>query len=126
MKWTATITKIGKQAIEPKGNMVILFGENVTPELVDVSVIQKFNAQTPVSSFIMKKGDTITIDGQTYIADFVGSMVTSDMRALGHVTLFFNQKKSKNPLANGVYFIIEDKQTMPEFNIGDDIVYEHI
>ena len=33
---------------------------------------------------------------------------------------------SKNPLANGVYFTIEDKQTMPEFNIDDDIVYEHI
>ena len=126
MKWTATITKIGKQAIEPKGNMVILFGENVTPELVDVSVIQKFDPQTLPTGFIMKKGDTITIDGQTYIADFVGSMVTSDMRALGHVTLFFNQKKSKNPLANGVYFTLEDKQTIPEFNIGDDIIYEHI
>ena len=126
MKWTATITKIGKQAIEPKGNMVILFGENVTPELVDVSVIQKFDPQTPLTGFIMKKGDTVTIDGQTYVADFVGSMVASDMRALGHVTLFFNQKKSKNPLANGVYFTLEDKQIMPEFNIGDDIIYEHI
>ena len=87
MKWTATITKIGKQAIEPKGNMVILFGENVTPELVDVSVIQKFDPQTPLTGFIMKKGDTVTIDGQTYVADFVGSMVASDMRALGHVNM---------------------------------------
>ncbi|PXY84243.1 PTS glucitol/sorbitol transporter subunit IIA [Lactobacillus melliventris] len=126
MKWTATITKIGKQAIEPKSNMVILFGENVTAELVEVSIIQKFDPDSPLTGFTLKKGDTITIDGQTYVADYVGAMVVSDMRALGHATLFFNQEKSKNPLANAVYLTLGDKQTLPEFNVGDDIIYEHI
>lgn len=126
MKWTATITKIGQQAIEPEGKMVILFGENVTKDLSDVSVIQKFDAQTPVSGFTFKKGDTITIDGQTYVADYVGAMVESGMKALGHITLFFNQKLPKNPLANAVYLTFSEKQTMPKFNVDDDIIYEHI
>lgn len=126
MKWISTISKIGKQAIEPKGNMVILFGENVTKDLVDVSVIQKFDSKTPLNGFIFKKGDTITIDGQTFVADYVGAMVESDMKALGHATLFFNQRKPKNPLANAVYLEFADKQTIPEFNVNDDIIYEHI
>lgn len=126
MKWISTITKVGQQAIEPEGDMVILFGENVTKDLVDVSIIQKFDTKTPVSGFIFKKGDTITIDGQTYVADYVGAMVESDMKALGHITLFFNQSKPKNPLANAVYLTFSAKQTMPAFNVNDDIIYEHI
>ncbi|WEV37525.1 PTS glucitol/sorbitol transporter subunit IIA [Lactobacillus sp. ESL0677] len=126
MKWISTITQIGKQAINPKDKMVILFGENVTKDLVDVSVIQKFSVQTPDSTFVFKNGDTITIDGQTYVAAFVGSMVESNMRALGHATLFLDQKKPKNPLANGIYLELDAKQTLPEFKVDDDIVYEHI
>ena len=82
---------------------------------VDISIIQKFDPESPLTGFILKKGDTITIDGQTYVADYVGAMVVSDMKALGHATLFFNQKKSKNPLANAVYLTLVDKQTLPEF-----------
>lgn len=126
MKWTSTIIKIGRQAIEPKGNMVILFGENVAADLVDVSIIQKFDPQTPFINFVLKKNDTITIDGQTYVADYVGAMVASDMRALGHITLFFNKQMPKSLLANAVYFILDEGQTLPEFKVGDDIIYEHI
>ena len=126
MKWISTISKIGKQAVESKSNMVILFGESVTKDLVDVSVIQKFDEHTPVSGFIFKKGDTITIDGQTYVADYVGPMVESNMKALGHVTLFFDQKKPKNPLANAVYLSFTADQTMPDFKVDEDLIYEHI
>lgn len=126
MKWISTISKIGKQAVESKSNMVILFGESVTEDLVDVSVIQKFDEQTPVSGFIFKKGDTITIDGQTYVADYVGPMVESNMKALGHVTLFFDQRKPKNPLANAVYLSFTADQTMPDFMVDEDLIYEHI
>lgn len=126
MKWIATIKKVGQHAIGPDGKMVILFGENVTKDLGDVSVIQKFAAETPINGFTFKKGDTITIDGQTYLADYVGAMVESGMKALGHLTLFFNQKLPKNPLANAVYLTLAEKQTMPKFNVDDDIIYEHI
>ena len=126
MKWNSTITKIGQQAIEADGKMVILFSDNVTADLDDVSVIQKFDDTTPVSQFVFKKGDTITIDGQTYVADYVGAMVESNMKTLGHITIFFDQKKPKNPMANAVYLTFANKQTFPEFNVGDEIIYEHV
>lgn len=126
MKWISTIKKIGKKAVDSKDGMVILFGEGANKELEDVSVIQKFDESTPVSGFVFKKGDTITVDGQTYVANYVGPMVESNMKALGHATLFFNRPVSKAPLANAVYFDPDVTQPMPNFKVDDDIVYEHI
>lgn len=124
MKWIATIEKIGKKAIDTKNQMIILFGEGANQDLEDVSVIQKFDAKTPASSFVFKKGDTVTIDGQTYVAAYAGPMVESNMKALGHATLFFNRPVPKAPLANAIYF--EKGDGMPNFRVDDDIVYEHI
>ena len=76
--------------------------------------------------FVFKKGDTITVDGTTYIADYVGPMVESNMKALGHATLFFNRKVPKAPLANAIYFDPDESQALPQFKLDDDIVYEHI
>lgn len=126
MKWISTIKKIGKKAVDSKDGMVILFGEGANKELEDVSVIQKFDESTPVSGFVFKKGDTITVDGQTYVANYVGPMVESNMKALGHATLFFNRPVSKAPLANAVYFDPDVAQPMPNFKVDYDIVYEHI
>ena len=126
MKWISTIKKIGKKAVDNKDGMVILFGEGANKELEDVSVIQKFDESTPVSGFVFKKGDTITVDGQTYVANYVGPMVESNMKVLGHATLFFNRPVSKAPLANAVYFDPDVVQPMPNFKVDDDIVYEHI
>lgn len=122
MKWIANIKKIGKKAVDNKDGMVILFGEGANKDLEDVSVIQKFSTETPVSGFVFKKGDTITVDGQTY----VGPMVESNMKALGHATLFFNRPVSKTPLANAIYFDPDIDQPLPNFKVDDDIVYEHI
>ena len=61
MKWIANIKKIGKKAVDNKDGMVILFGEGANKDLEDVSVIQKFSTETPVSGFVFKKGDTITV-----------------------------------------------------------------
>lgn len=126
MKWNATIVKIGKKAINQKDQMIILFGQGVNQELADVSVIQKFDPATPVSSFVFKKGDTITVDGQTYIADYVGPMVESNMKALGHATLFFNHHVPKAPLANAVYFEANADHSMPIFKENADLMYEHL
>lgn len=126
MKWISTIKKIGKKAVDNKDGMVILFGEGANKDLEDVSVIQKFSDETPVSGFVFKKGDTITVDGQTYVANYVGPMVESNMKALGHATLFFNRSVPKAPLANAVYFDPDVDQPLPSFRVDDDIVYEHI
>lgn len=126
MKWISTIKKIGKKAIDTRDSMVILFGEGANHELEDVSVIQKFDDQTPIKGFVFKRGDTITIDGQTYVANYVGPLVESNMKALGHATLFFNRPVSKAPLANAIYFDPDEAQELPAFKVDDDIVYEHI
>ena len=126
MKWISTIKKIGKKAVDNKDGMVILFSEGANKELEDVSVIQKFDESTPVSGFVFKKGDTITVDGQTYVANYVGPMVESNMKALGHATLFFNRKVPKAPLTNAIYFDPDESQALPQFKLDDDIVYEHI
>ena len=68
MKWISTIKKIGPKAISPEDRVVILFGESANEELADVSVIQEFDADTPAASIVLKKGDTITIDGITSVA----------------------------------------------------------
>lgn len=126
MKWIANIEKIGKKAVDSKDGMIILFGEGANKELEDVSVIQKFSASTPVKGFVFKKGDTVTIDGITYIANYVGPMVESNMKALGHATLFFKRPVPKAPLANAVYLDPDESGNLPEFRVNDDIVYEHI
>ena len=126
MKWISPIEKIGKKAVDSKDGMVILFGEGANEDLKDVSIIQKFNPSTPINSFIFKKGDTVTIDGQTYVANYVGPMVESNMKALGHATFFFKRPVPKAPLANAVYFDPDVQQPLPDFKVNDEIVYEHI
>lgn len=126
MKWISNIEKIGKKAVDSEDGMVILFGEGVSKELADVSIIQKFDADSPVKTFVFKKGDTLTVDGQTYVANYVGPMVESNMKALGHATLFFNRPVPKAPLANAIYFDPDIQQVLPKFKVDDDIIYEHI
>jgi glucitol/sorbitol PTS system EIIA component len=126
MKWIATINKIGKQTIEPENEMVLLFGDNVSPDLVEVSVIQKFDQQIPLDNFVFSTGDTITIDKKTYVASYVGSMVENNIKALGHVVLLFTTLNSEKPLANAIYLTSSTSQSLPVFNVDDRIIYEHI
>lgn len=126
MKWTATIKKIGSEALTTEDNMIILFGENVATELFDVSVIQKFSTATPSEDFIFQKGDKITIDNQTYVADYVGTMVENNMRTLEQVTLCFDKKSDDNPLANAIHFTFANNQSMPKFKVNESIEYVHI
>lgn len=126
MKWIATINKIGRQAVEPENEMVLLFGDNVSPDLVEVSVIQKFDQQIPLDNFVFSTGDTITIDKKTYVASYVGSMVENNIKTLGHVVLLFTTLNSEKPLANAIYLTLSASQSLPVFNVDDRIVYEHI
>lgn len=126
MKWIATINKIGRQAVEPENEMVLLFGDNVSLDLVEVSVIQKFDQQIPLDNFVFSTGDTITIDKKTYVASYVGSMVENNIKTLGHVVLLFTTLNSEKPLANAIYLTLSASQSLPVFNVDDRIVYEHI
>lgn len=124
MKWTSTIKEIGKQALDGD-HTVILFGPDATDKLRLVSVIQEFEKETPINNFVFKKGDTITIDGTTYLASYVGSMVEMNMKALGHATLYFGSSVPKKPLANAIYLETEKDTKMPKFKVNDWIMFEH-
>ncbi|MDD6407330.1 MAG: PTS glucitol/sorbitol transporter subunit IIA [Lactobacillus equicursoris] len=126
MKWISTIKEIGTSAISEKDRTVILFGQTANDELRKVSVIQEFDDEEAAQGIVLKKGDTITIDGQTLIISAVGSMAISNLRALGHVSLFFADKLPKKPMSNAVYLELDGKDSVPTFRIDDEIVYEHL
>lgn len=126
MKWISTIKKIGPKAISPEDRVVILFGESANEELADVSVIQEFDADTPAASIVLKKGDTITIDGITYDIEYTGSLVNSNLKKLQHASLFFTTEVPKKPMSNAIYVDCPADQEMPVFRVDDEIVYEHL
>lgn len=125
MKWISTITAIGPNAIDNKENIVILFGEQATEEIKDVAIIQKFDDKTPQNDFVMKKSDSITIDGQTYLVEYAGQLVQSNMRAISHVTLIFSNELPENPMQNAIYLHLEQGESMPNFTVDGEIYYEH-
>ncbi|QNQ82582.1 PTS sorbitol transporter subunit IIA [Lactobacillus sp. PV037] len=125
MKWTSTIQEIGPEAVSENENVVILFNETATPHLKQVSVIQKFDQDTPVNSFILKKDDTITINGETYLALFVGSLVKINMRSMGHATLIFTDELPQEPMKNAIYLEKAEEEPIAQFAVGDEIVFEH-
>lgn len=125
MKWNTTITEIGPNAIDTNENIVILFGQSATKEIKDVAIIQQFNPETPQKDFVMKKDDSITIDGQTYLVEHVGQLVQSNMRAISHVTLIFANEVPESPMQNAIYLHLDKNEGMPKFTVGDWISYEH-
>ncbi len=125
MKWNSTITAIGSEALDPEDNIVILFDNKATDKLRDVAALQEFDPATPVEKFVFKKDDSITIDGTTYLALYVGPMVQMNMRAIGHATLVFTNEVPKRPMTNAIYLEKDSKEKMPEFKVGDWITYEH-
>lgn len=125
MKWNTTITAIGENAIDEKENIVILFGEQATPEIQKIAILQKFDEQTPENDFVFKKGDSVTIDGQTYLANYVGQLVQSNVRAIGHATLIFTDKLPEQPMQNAVYLEKKKDEPMPTFKVDDWISFEH-
>ncbi|APT18925.1 MULTISPECIES: PTS glucitol/sorbitol transporter subunit IIA [Amylolactobacillus] len=125
MKWNTTITSIGANAIDPKEDIVILFGEQATVEIQDVAIVQRFDEETPQSSFVFKKDDSVTIDGETYLALYVGQLVQSNVKAIGHATLVFTDHVPEQKLQNAIYLDKKESDPMPSFKVGDWISFEH-
>lgn len=62
MEITATVTAIGPHAISQTDPLVILFGQEATPELADVSVIQTFDQPAQQKQLVLHHGDHIYIN----------------------------------------------------------------
>ena len=103
-----------------------MFGQTAKDELQDVSVIQAFDDEQAAQAVVLKKGDTVTIDGTTFSINYVGPMAVSNLRALQHASLFFTDKVPKKPMSNALYLDLPEDQEMPKFRVDDEIVYEHL
>lgn len=125
MKWISTIQEIGPEAVSDNENVVILFNETATPHLKQVSVIQKFEQDSNINSFLLKKDDSITINGQTYLVLFIGSLVKVNMRSMGHATLIFTDEVPEEPMKNAIYLEKADDEPIVKFTVGDEIVFDH-
>lgn len=113
----AEIIQIGQEAISPKDQMMILFGEHVTPQLAEVSVIQKFS-EKPV--FALKKGDELKIGKRTYSITQVGELVNEHLTKLGHATLMFKEAPQNDEMKNNIYLEPHD---FPTIQVGDSLTY---
>lgn len=113
----AKIVQIGEKAISPKDQMLILFGEDVTPQLAEVSVIQKFADR---ETFRLKKGDQITIGKENYTVTQVGELVNDHLSKLGHATLMFQKAPKQDEMKNNIYLA---PCQIPDIQVGDTITY---
>ncbi len=125
MKWKAKILEVGKQAIDPRENIIIMFGNNATDELMNVSVIQEFDKDNSLDNFIFEKGDQVKINDHLYKALGAGRLVADDMKEMGHVTLVFIDQVPEQLMKNAIYPQKSDEETIPNFKVNDEIEYIH-
>lgn len=112
------IKAIGQDAISTKDQMIILFGEQATPELRKVSVIQEIEKTgTPIQLTV---GGEISFDGQKYQIEHVGDYAEEQLNTIGHMTLVFKEVPAGDALVNAVYLT---PFTLPTLTEGSVITY---
>lgn len=113
-----TIEAIGEKAWDETEPMLILFGEKITPELREYSIVQKFpKGQLPPD---LKVGDTISFGEVSYNIEKVGRLANENLKELGHVTLVFGPLPTHDELVNAIYL---NPHTLPEVSVGMTITY---
>ena len=113
------IVHIGKEAVSTEENILILFGEDASPAIKNVSVLQSFKKKD--ADFELKLNHTITIGDQVYTITFVGENVSANLRALGHVTLVFKEFDEDNFIETSVYLT---PHQLPHIETGMTITYQ--
>ena len=100
--------------------MIILFGPQATDALRDVAVIQQFADKSALEKLVIKAGDQLTIDDETFEMTYVGQLANSNLKAIGHVTLLFQAVPADKPMQNAIYL----KSThRPTFKVGTTLTY---
>ena len=120
MQLTATVTAIGKDALSSNDPMIILFGPQATDALRDVAVIQQFADKSALEKLVIKEGDQLTIDDETFEMTYVGQLANSNLKAIGHVTLLFQAVPADKPMQNAIYLKPTHRIT---FNVGTTLTY---
>lgn len=109
------ITKIGKNAVNDE-NILILFGETVTPDLMDVSIVQKTIDSAPIA---LKEGGQLIFGDQSYKIKGVGPLTNENLNEIGHATVFFQEEVGVIP--NAIYVTPEK---LPELEVGMKIIFQ--
>lgn len=95
------VVHIGPNAIDEKEPILVLFGEDATPAIKNVSVLQKFEKDTDF--FDLKSGDQLSFGGQIYDIQHVGQNVNANLHSIGHITLIFKEFNQERYLETSVY-----------------------
>ena len=114
----STILQIGKDAISENEPILILFGENATEPIRDVSVLQGFEGD--VSEFVFHVGDAVHFGEQVYQVSHVGENVGMNLKELGHVTFVFDAFDPEHFIETSVCLI---PHTFPTLELGMTIQY---
>lgn len=109
------ITQIGKHAINDE-NILVLFGESITPDLLDVSIVQKKINEELVE---LKKGGQLIFGDQSYQINGVGPLANENLNEIGHATVFFQEEVGAIP--NGIYVTPEK---LPKLEVGMKISFQ--
>ena len=115
----ATVTEIGKHAIDDSEKMIILFGETATDTLKQHAVIQSFPEKDQVT---LAEGDHLKIGDTNYTITKVGSFANSNLQSIAHSTLIFADAPTDEDdvIRNGVYLTPHQLQ---KITIGTTIDY---
>ena len=116
---TATVTAVGSQALDATDPLVILFGEDATPALRDIAVIQRFASAKAQAALVVKRGDQLMIDAVTYTITRVGQLANTNLQTIGHVSLIFTEIPDQ-PMENALYL---EPQVKPQLTVGSQLTY---
>ncbi|MGX7205144.1 PTS glucitol/sorbitol transporter subunit IIA [Enterococcus pingfangensis] len=112
---TATeITQIGKNAIDDE-NILVLFGQTIAPDLLDVSIVQKTLNDELIA---LKEGGQLIFGDQAYQVHGVGPLANQNLNEIGHATVFFQEEVGEIP--NAIYVT---PKKLPKLEVGMKILF---
>lgn len=114
----SAITRIGKDAINEQEPILILFGDQASEAIEEVSIIQSFTEKE--KGTLLSKGDQIVIGGQSYVIEHIGKNVNENLHSLGHLTIVFKEYDPERFLETSVYVT---PYQLPRLEIGMEIDY---
>ncbi|MFC4771020.1 PTS glucitol/sorbitol transporter subunit IIA [Enterococcus hermanniensis] len=109
------ITQIGKDAINDE-NLLVLFGEAIPSDLLEVSIVQKNSGDEPIA---LSEGSQLLFGDQVYQVNGLGHLANQNLNEIGHATVFF--QKEIGVIPNGIYVTPEK---LPELEVGMKITYK--
>ncbi|MBR4904533.1 MAG: PTS glucitol/sorbitol transporter subunit IIA [Selenomonadaceae bacterium] len=121
MKYHTIITGWGNAALnfleDPEANFIIIFNEDVPPDLADVSVLHTREQllATP------EAGDTVLIGEKVFDITAIGEEAKSTLKNLGHCTLCF--KGGSVPERPG-YIMLEGEEPLLKSDIQIEVPIE--